>query len=54
MSNLYTNGVSDSGKDVGTIFWHVGLDTPDTLWYTTETDATFTGQILVSDLNDGT
>ena len=54
LSNLYTNGVSDSGEDVGTIIWHVGLDTPDVLWYTTETDATFTGQILVSDLNDGT
>ena len=54
LSNLYTDGVSDSGEDVGTIIWHVGLDTPDVLWYTTETDATFTGQILVSDLNDGT
>ena len=53
MSNVYTNGVSESGKDVGVVIWHVGLDAPDTLWYTTQSDANFTGQIVVSDIAAG-
>jgi hypothetical protein len=53
LSNIYTNGVSESGKDVGVVIWHVGLDTPNTLWYTTQSDANFTGQIVVSDIAAG-
>ena len=53
MSNVYTNGVSESGKDVGVVIWHVSLDTPNTLWYTTQSDANFTGQIVVSDIAAG-
>ena len=53
LSNIYTNGVSESGKDVGVVVWHVGLDTPDALWYTTQSDANFTGQIVVSDIAAG-
>ena len=53
MSNVYTNGVSESGKDVGVVIWHVGLDAPNTLWYTTQSDADFTGQIVVSDIAAG-
>ena len=53
MSNIYTDGVSESGKDVGVVIWHVGLDAPDTLWYTTQSDANFTGQIVVSDIAAG-
>ena len=52
-SNIYTNGVSEIGKDVGVVIWHVGLNTPDTLWYTTQSDADFTGKIIVSDLVTG-
>ena len=53
MSNIYTDGVSESGKDDGVVTWQVGLDTPDTLWYTTQSDANFTGQIVVSDITAG-
>ena len=52
-SNIYTDGVSESGKDAGVVIWHVGLNTPDTLWYTTQSDADFTGKIIVSDLVTG-
>ena len=53
MSNIYTDGVSESGKDDGVVIWQVSLDTPDTLWYTTQSDANFTGQIVVSDITAG-
>ena len=45
--------MSESGKEVGVVIWHVGLDAPDALWYTTQSDADFTGQIIVSDLITG-
>jgi hypothetical protein len=43
--DAYTDGVSYSGTDVGTIVWHVQASTPDTIYYASSNSSLFVGSI---------
>jgi hypothetical protein len=47
--NVYSDGVTNGGEDVGQIIWDVPLDAPNTLYYVCQFHSSMGGSITVSD-----
>ncbi|NDH94683.1 MAG: hypothetical protein EBZ13_09185, partial [Planctomycetia bacterium] len=46
----YTAGVTNAGSEAAVILWTIPADAPDQLYYQSESDPLFWGQIIVADL----
>ena len=49
-ATTYTAGVTNAGSEAAVIVWTIAADAPDQLYYQSESDPLFWGQIIVADL----
>jgi hypothetical protein len=49
-ATTYTAGVTNAGSEAAVIVWEIAADAPDQLYYQSESDPLFWGQIIVADL----
>ena len=49
-ATTYTAGVTNAGSEAAVIVWTIAADAPDQLYYQSESDPLFWGQIIVADM----